>query len=200
MKNNFSIRLIRDSDATAVLNIYKPYVLDTAISFEYDPPSELEFLQRIKTIASEYPWLVCLEGEKILGYAYASRHRARTAYDWSAESTVYMLADQQRKGFARILYETVFEILRLQGYFNVYAGITLPNEKSVGFHRALGFNEIGTYKNIGYKLGHWHDTYWMQLSLAEHIHDPSFPKKMNEISGTVVFESILKKANEKLNK
>ncbi len=200
MKNNFSIRLIRDSDVAAVLDIYKPYVLDTAISFEYDPPSEQEFFERIKTIASEYPWLVCLEGEKIVGYAYASRHRARTAYDWSAESTVYMLEVHQRRGLARILYETVFEILRLQGFFNVYAGITLPNEKSVGFHRALGFKEIGTYKNIGYKFGQWHDTYWVQLSLAEHIQAPSFPKKMNEISDTAVFESILKKANEKLNK
>ena len=149
MKYDHSLRLITVSDTKAVLDIYTPYVLYTTISFEYDPPTEAEFLQRIKTITADYPWLVCLDGEKIIGYAYASRHRARTAYDWSAESTVYMHPDHQRKGLARILYETVFDILRLQGYFNVYAGITLPNEKSVGFHRALGFSAIGTYKNIG---------------------------------------------------
>jgi L-amino acid N-acyltransferase YncA len=197
---HFSIRLISETDAPAVLEIYKPYILHTSISFEYEPPSEAEFLQRIKTVTADYPWLVCLDHEKIIGYAYASRHRTRTAYDWSAESTVYILPGYQRKGFARILYETVFEILRLQGYFNVFAGITMPNDSSVGFHRALGFKEIGTYKNIGYKLGNWHDTYWMQLSLTEYIHNPPFPKKMKEITGTALFEAILKKANEKLFK
>ncbi len=200
MKKDFLIRLINEKDVSGVLGIYKPFILQSVISFEYDPPTEDEFWDRIKTISSVYPWLVCQDHHRIIGYAYASRHRTRTAYDWSTESTVYILPDYQRKGIARILYETIFEILHLQGYFNVYAGITLPNDKSVSFHRALGFTEVGTFKNIGFKLGHWHDTYWMQLALADHPADPFFPKKLSEISASKAFESILRKANDRLNK
>ncbi len=198
MNNNYSIRLITESDAQAVLDIYRPYVLHTIISFEYEPPTLEEYIQRIKTNTEDYPWLVCLYENKIIGYAYASRHRSRTAYQWSPESTVYLLPEVHRKGIARILYTTLFDLLKLQGYFNVYAGIGLPNEKSVGFHKALGFEEIGIFKKVGYKLGNWHDTHWFQLSLAEHTLTPPTPKKLAEVATNSAFRDILFKANEKV--
>ncbi|MEJ7739843.1 MAG: N-acetyltransferase family protein [Chitinophagaceae bacterium] len=198
MDNTFSIRLITESDTSEVLEIYKPYVLNTIISFEYDVPALDEYLQRIKTNIAEYPWLVCLQDNKIIGYAYASKHRYRTAYQWSPESTVYLSHEFHRKGIARILYETLFSMLRLQGYFNVYAGISLPNEKSVGFHKSSGFEEIGVFKKIGYKFGNWHDTHWFQLHLSEHISSPPVPKKMNEVVTSAAFQLILKSANERV--
>lgn len=200
MNNNYSIRLITENDAQAVLSIYEPYVLNTIISFEYEVPTLDEYLQRIKTNTEDYPWLVCLHENKIVGYAYASKHRYRTAYQWSPESTVYLSPEVHRKGIARILYETLFALLRLQGHFNVYAGVGLPNEKSVGFHRALGFEEIGIFKKVGYKLGNWHDTHWFQLVLTEHTLNPSAPKKLNEITTTEAFRDILSKANEAVGK
>ncbi|MBI5916263.1 MAG: N-acetyltransferase [Bacteroidetes bacterium] len=198
MDNQLTIRLITESDASEVLEIYKPYVLDTIISFEYEVPTLEEYLQRIKTHTAEYPWLVCLQGDKIIGFAYASKHRYRTAYQWSPESTVYLSPEVHRKGIARILYATLFSMLRYQGYFNVYAGVGLPNEKSVGFHKAAGFEEIGIFRKVGYKHGHWHDTHWFQLHLAEHIQHPPIPKKMKEVENEVGFQAILALANEQL--
>ncbi|MBC8047367.1 MAG: N-acetyltransferase [Fimbriimonadaceae bacterium] len=197
-ENIFTIRLITESDVSEVLEIYKPYVLNTIISFEYDAPSVEEYLQRIKTITAEYPWLVCSQGNKIIGYAYAGKHRYRTAYQWSPESTVYLSPEVHRKGIARILYETLFSILRLQGYFNVYAGIGLPNEKSVRFHKALGFEEIGIFKKVGYKFGNWHDTQWFQFNLIKHIENPPVPKTIKEIENNSDFKTILILANEQM--
>ena len=196
MSSQYSIRLITETDVNDVLEIYKPYVLHTIISFEYEVPTTEEFLQRIKTNTAEYPWLVCLEDNKIVGYTYASKHRYRTAYQWSSESTIYLSPEMHGKGMARILYETLFAILRLQGYFNVYAGIGLPNGKSVGFHRSLGFEEIGIFKKVGYKLGNWHDTHWFQLQLMDHIANPPTPKKINEVVNGSAFQSIMATANE----
>jgi len=197
MDNRYSIRQITLSDAKEVLEIYKPYVLDTIISFEYEVPTLEEYIQRIQAFILEYPWLVCLYDKKIIGYAYASKHRSRTAYQWSPESTVYLAAEFHQKGIARILYETLFSLLRLQGYFNVYAGISLPNPKSINFHRAIGFEEIGIFKKVGYKLGNWHDTHWFQFHLTNHILNPLPPKKLAEIIRRSEFEIIITAANER---
>jgi L-amino acid N-acyltransferase YncA len=199
MDNRYSIRLITESDANDVLDIYKPYVLNTIISFEYEVPTLDEYLQRIKTNTADYPWLVCLHDNKIIGYAYASKHRYRTAYQWSPESTVYLSPEVHRKGIARILYETLFSLLRLQGHFNVYAGVGLPNDKSVGFHKALGFEEIGIFKKVGYKLGNWHDTHWFQLALTEHTLNPPPPNKLDVVAKSSTFQIILATANERAN-
>lgn len=198
MKNKYEIRLINDDDAKAVLEIYKPYVLNTFISFEYEVPSLVEYSKRIKTYTSEFPWLVCLQDNKVIGYAYAGKHRSRTAYQWSPESTVYLSPELHGKGIARILYETLFSILRLQGYYNVFAGVGIPNEKSIGLHKALGFEEIGIFKKVGYKLGSWHDTHWFQLELMKPASDPPVPKKISEVITSETFRQILLAANEKL--
>jgi L-amino acid N-acyltransferase YncA len=198
MDNEYSIRLITEQDANEVLEIYRPYVLNTIISFEYEVPTPAEYLQRLRTNTTDYPWLVCLYNNKIIGFAYAGKHRYRTAYQWSPESTVYLSPECHRKGIARILYQTLFSLLRLQGHFNVYAGVGLPNDKSVGFHKALGFEDIGIFKKVGYKLGNWHDTHWFQLHLQEHIIDPPTPKKLNEVQDDMEFNAIIARANERL--
>ena len=195
MKNQFSIRLIAENDAEEVLEIYKPYVKNTFVSFEYEAPSSDEFLLRVQNNISEYPWLICMHGHKIIGYSYASKHRYRTAYQWSCESTVYLLTEYHRKGIALILYKTLFSILKIQGYFNVYAGVSLPNEKSVGFHQSVGFKKVGIYKKVGYKFENWHDVEWFQFQLQKHIHNPPDPKSMQSIVNTETFIQILQEAN-----
>jgi L-amino acid N-acyltransferase YncA len=198
MPSNLNIRLITLADAEATLAIYAPYVQNTIISFEYEVPALEDWIKRIETNTAEYPWLVCEDGSRMVGYAYGSKHRYRTAYSWSPESTVYMAEDYHRRGIARILYETLFALLKLQGYFNVYAGVGLPNVKSEAFHEAMGFQEIGIFKKVGYKLGNWHDTRWFQLHLAEHHVNPEFPKKLAEVKTTADFRQILAAANGRL--
>jgi L-amino acid N-acyltransferase YncA len=199
MEKEFTIRRITENDAQAVLDIYRHYVLNTIISFEYEVPTLEEYLERIRTNTADYPWLVCSTGNKIIGYAYASKHRYRTAYQWSPESTIYLTPEFHHRGIARVLYETLFSLLKLQGHFNVFAGVALPNEKSVRFHMALGFKEIGIFKKVGYKFGNWHDTHWFQLDLSEHISDPPSPKTLEEVIASSSFQSIITNANERVN-
>jgi L-amino acid N-acyltransferase YncA len=191
MDNECIIRLITDNDISAVLEIYAPYVRNTIVSFEYEVPSLQELTERVKTITAEYPWLVCVKNGVVIGYAYAGKYRYRTAYQWSPESTIYLSPDFHGKGIGHVLYSTLFAILRLQGYFNVFAAVGLPNDRSVQFHLAAGFEEIGTFKKVGYKLGNWHDTKWFQLQLAEHIRHPVVPKTIGEIGNSLALNAIL---------
>ena len=198
MNSEFKIRLINPGDAEATLNIYRPYVENTIISFEYEVPTLEDWQSRIETNTAKYPWLVCEYRGTIVGYAYGSTHRYRTAYSWSPEATVYMDEQYHRLGIARILYQTLFALLRLQGYVNVYAGVGLPNIKSEEFHEALGFYDIGIFKKVGYKLGAWHDTRWFQLHLVEHPDNPAMPKGLAEVEHSEAFCEILGAANERM--
>lgn len=191
MKNTVEIRLIRDTDAQGLLDIYKYYVDHTIISFEYEAPTLEEYKERINANTEKYPWLVCSHNNNIVGFAYASTHRYRTAYQWSPESTIYLTPDFHSKGIGRILYKTLFELLKLQGYYNVYAGVGLPNDKSVLFHQALGFEEIGVFRKVGFKHGNWHDTQWFQLHLMEHNLKPPSPKLLEEIRHSEEFQVVL---------
>jgi phosphinothricin acetyltransferase len=137
-----------------------------------------------------YPWLVCDTGGRVAGYAYATRHRARAAYQWSVETTVYVHPEFRRRGVGRGLYESLFPILAAQGFANAYAGITLPNPASVAVHEAAGFTYLGRFERIGYKLGAWHDVGWWQRpigageapgrlrSLNEAQNDPDWRKRI----------------------
>jgi L-amino acid N-acyltransferase YncA len=198
MKNEFNIRLINLNDAQATLEIYRPYVEKTIISFEYDAPDMEEWEKRIRTITAEYPWLVCEHNGEVIGYAYASKHRYRTAYSWAVESTIYLSEKFHHKGVAAILYEALFQLLWLQGYVNVYAGVTVPNIKSEKFHLSSGFYDVGYFKKIGFKFGAWHDTRWFQRHLAEHPDNPMKPKIPAEIINTPAFKKTLEDANTKL--
>ncbi len=169
------IRIAIPQDAPAILDIYSPIVRETAISFETEPPTSLQMQQRIEETLSHWPWLVCDREGEVLGYVYGTRHRARAAYQWSVDVSVYIRQGMRRTGIGRALYTSLFELLSLQQFYNCYAGITLPNPGSVGLHETLGFRPIGVYRRVGHKLGAWHDVGWWQLTLPTNVSSPSAP-------------------------
>jgi L-amino acid N-acyltransferase YncA len=178
------IRVAEERDARAIADIYAPAVTGRATSFELTPPDAAEMKRRIITVLPQHPWLVCESSETILGYVYATTHRERAAYRWSVDVAAYVGADAQRRGIARALYTALFEILALQGYRNAYAGITLPNPASVAMHEAMGFERVGTYHRVGYKMGKWHDVAWFERPLAEHTLEPSEPVAFSTLSAS----------------
>jgi L-amino acid N-acyltransferase YncA len=162
-----ALRAARPTDAAAILRIYGPFVADTAVSFETAVPTEAEMRERIETYASHAPWLVYETDGKVVGYAYASKHRAREGYRWTVEVSAYVDPAFHRQGIARLLYTELLAALETQGFRQALAGIALPNEASERFHESLGFSAVGVYRNIGYKLGRWHDVGWWQRPLGE---------------------------------
>ena len=154
-----------ERDAAACAAIYAPSVEGSAISFEEVAPGAAEFAARIETTTRTHPWLVLDDGEGAVAFAYASPHRARAAYRWAAEVGIYVAAGHRGAGAGRRLYEALFELLRRQNLRTACAGITLPNDASIGLHRALGFEDVGVYRAIGWKNGGWHDVVWLQLAL-----------------------------------
>ena len=161
------IRLAHSEDAPRIAAIYAPHVSERPTSFELDPPDAAAMAGRIAAVLRQWPWLVWDEGDGAIAYAYASAHAERIAYQWSVNVSVYVDAAQQRRGLGRALYLRLFEILRAQGVYSAFAGITLPNAASVGLHGALGFQHVGVFRNAGYKLGAWHDVAWMGLALRQ---------------------------------
>jgi phosphinothricin acetyltransferase len=175
------IRLATSKDAEAIASIYRPMVATTPISFELNPPSLEEMKERILTISNFAPWLVFTdERDHVLGYAYGSKHRERMAYQWSVDVTIYVDAAQRRRGIGRALYTSLAALLRLQGFYAAHAGITLPNPASVALHESIGFRPVGVYRDVGYKLGSWHDVGWWQLSLRERRGEPAPPRSVAE--------------------
>jgi phosphinothricin acetyltransferase len=169
------VRDARAADAAACAAIYAPYVTGTAITFETEPPSEGEMAARIETASSGYAWLVLEHEGRVVGYAYGGRFHARPAYRWACEVSVYLENCRRRTGGGRALYEALLARLRERGFRIAIAGMTLPNEASVGLHQALGFEPVGTYRRIGYKLGGWHDVAWMQCRLLDEGGEPPEP-------------------------
>ncbi len=162
-----------DRDAAACVAIYAPYVAETAKSFEDVPPTAEAFAERMERIAHSYPWLVLEDDGRVVGFAYATRHRTRAAYRWAADVGIYVDPEHQGRGAGRRLYGALLELMRRQGLRIACAGITLPNEASIALHRALGFEPIGTYPAIGWKAGAWRDVAWMALQLAPEADDGS---------------------------
>lgn len=156
------IRLATDGDASAIRDIYRPVVEETHISFEMVCPTVDEMKRRINDIQRLFPWLVLEHEGNVLGYAYASKHKDREAYQWSADVAVYIRAGGRRRGVARALYQALFPALRMIGIYNLIAVIALPNAPSISFHESLGFGLIGVYPRIGFKLGEWRDVgHWL---------------------------------------
>jgi L-amino acid N-acyltransferase YncA len=167
-KMTYKIRVATLADAAVLQAIYAPMVLDTVISFELVPPTVDEMASRIAATLPTYPYLVAESEGKVVGYAYASQHRAREAYRWSVDVTVYIDPAVHRRGIGRALYQRLLPILEHQGFHAAYAGIALPNAGSIGIHEALGFTHIGTYPEVGFKHGQWHGVgYWRKPLRAD---------------------------------
>jgi phosphinothricin acetyltransferase len=170
-KTPVAIRMAQPADAQAIADIYAPYVTDTAITFVSTVPTTEEIRRKMLDIERRYPYLVCAIGEAVVGFAYANRLRPHEAYRWNAELSVYIAPNHQGRGIATALYTALFQILKAQGFCNLYAVITLPNDASVALHKHFGFKELAVHRADGYKLGAWRDVLWM-LYRVEGAADP----------------------------
>jgi L-amino acid N-acyltransferase YncA len=178
----YTIRLAEESDAIGVLAVYRPYVEETAITFEYEVPTQVEFLCRLQRIQSNYPFLVCEEKGQIIGYAYAHRQMTRAAYQWNAELSVYVDRKHTGRGVGKALYTTLIEILKLQHVQTVCALITLPNPVSETLHHKMGFKRIGLHPQAGYKLGKWYDVAWYEKVIGNRESPPPDVLPVGEIA------------------
>lgn len=189
------IRLATPADAAVIAAIYAPYVTETAASFELAAPDATEMTRRIRDTGELYPWLVAEREGEVVGYAYGTRHRARPAYQWSTEVSVYVRRSGHRRGIGRALYLPLLDLLRLQGYVNAYAAITLPNPGSVAFHEALGFRAFAAFRAVGFKHGAWHDVGWYLRLLSPHPADPGDPRPVVALEATGEVGRVLQQAN-----
>lgn len=193
------IRLAAAEDAAGFLQIYTPFITQTVITFECKVPGEEEFRQRIEKTLQKYPWLVCETEGRIIGYAYASVFNEREAYNWSVTCSVYIDPQYHRQKIGQALYTALFELLKLQGFYNVYALVTMPNQKSEGIHESFGFETVGIFKKTGFKFGSWLDVKWYGLKLNQQNEAPQPPKSIGEIAATDQFRQVLKMAEQIIN-
>ncbi|HZZ48948.1 MAG TPA: GNAT family N-acetyltransferase [Pseudonocardia sp.] len=163
----FGIRDADERDGAACAAVYAPYVTDTVTTFEDVPPTPVEMGRRIVAARRAHAWLVATEDERVIGYAYGGPHHSRAAYRWSCEVSIYLERGRRRTGAGRRLYEALFQRLEERGFRMLLAGITQPNEASVRFHEAFGFELVGLYRNIGWKHGGWRDVTWSQLAMGD---------------------------------
>jgi len=184
MSGNITVA-IKD-DAAGMLEIYAPFILNSGVTQETEVPTVEDFQKRIISNLAERPWLVCEVNNEMAGYAYAGRHRDRKGYQWCTEPSVYISEKYWGLGVANVLYGALFDILKSQGYVNAYAVITLPNERSIAFHKKFGFEYLTTYQKIGYKLGQWHDVGWMQYEINPHKKDPGDPVRFADMDKSVI--------------
>ncbi len=189
MENNITIHLARPEDAPALVDIYSYYILNTAITYEYEVPSVEEFAGRIRRVLEKYPYLIARQGDEVLGYAYAGTFIARAAADWDVEVSVYIKHGAHRLGIGRKLYEALENILRQQGIVNLAAAIAAPHDEedeyltrdSLRFHGRMGYEFVGEFKKNGYKFGRWYDLVWMEKRIGEHLADMPRPKTLDEV-------------------
>jgi len=159
------IRLATRADVPEILNIYAPYICETAITFEYDVPTLAEFEARFDSITARYPWIVWEQDGRILGYAYADAAFARKAYSWDADLSIYLDMNARGRGIGAKLYACLEEMLKMRGYHTLYALITGGNEASVRFHERRGYVREGLLRDSGFKMGRWYDVAWYALRL-----------------------------------
>lgn len=168
-------RVATTADAAAVADVYRPYVAETAITFEETPPDADEVAGRIERTLATHPWLVAERDGRVVGYAYAGPLRDRPAYRWSTELSVYVDRGRHGEGVGSALYRGLLATLERQGYASAYAVLTLPNPGSVGFHEAFGFEQVARFPGVGFKHGSWHDVAWYERGLGERRDDPAEP-------------------------
>lgn len=193
----FSVRLATKTDISAVQSIYAVFVEKTAATFEIVPPSVLEMETRFEGISRRFPWLVSQTPDgSITGFAYASAHSDRGAYEWSANTSIYINGQWHGQGVGRALYSSLIRLLKLQGFYNAFAGITLPNHASVALHQSLGYRHIGTFSRIGFKLGAWHPVSWWHLELHPLDLTPVQPRLPSELIGSDLWEACFQRSPE----
>ena len=163
-----NIRVAVPEDASELVKIYAPYVTDTVVTFEYEVPGTREFTGRIRETLKRYPYLVAEEACSILGFAYASPFKARAAYAWSVETSIYLYHGAKGKGIGTALYRKLEELLRRQNVCNLCACITYPNPESIGFHEKSGYRTVAHFNSAGFKMEAWHDIVWMEKELCPH--------------------------------
>ena len=173
------IRIATIEDAKALLEIYAPYVKNTAITFKYEVPSEDEFKKRIENTLNKYPYLVAENQGEIVGYAYASAFHSRAAYQWDVETSIYIKQDQRNSGVGKALYLELERLLKLQNILNLNACIAYPEtedeyltKNSVEFHEHLGYQMVGEFHKCGYKFDRWYNMVWMEKHIGEHLEKP----------------------------
>ncbi|MDY2629676.1 MAG: N-acetyltransferase family protein [Lachnospiraceae bacterium] len=170
---NIQIRLAREEDAQQLLSIYAPYVENTPVTFEYEVPSLEEFRERILHTLEKYPYLVAVnQGNMILGYAYAGTFKARAAYNWAVETSIYLREDCRGAGIGGRLYAALENILKKQHIINLNACIAYPNPSSIAFHEKMGYRQVAHFTQCGYKQGRWYDMIWMEKMLGDHPENP----------------------------
>ena len=172
MDNKLTIREVRVEDAERLVEIYAHYVKNTAVSFEYDVPTVEEFANRIQKISAKYPYLVCLDQDKVIGYAYAGAYSVREAYSWTATTSIYIDKEYRRKGAGKMLYAVLEERLRERGIVNLLAGVAYAEEEdeylshdSLHFHKKMGYIQVARMMTIGKKYDRWYDLLWLQKKL-----------------------------------
>ncbi|MFZ2967027.1 MAG: N-acetyltransferase family protein [Leuconostoc falkenbergense] len=168
------IRTATEEDANQLIDIYRPYIENNTTSFEYKVPSLDEFKQRISDIAIKYPYIVMVDGTKILGYAYAHEYKERDAYQWTVEVSIYLPKNAQGKGIGSKLYNSLEEYLRRQHVVNIMACITGSNKISIAFHEHLGYETVGIFKKVGFKNNQWLDICWLEKQISSPIHPETF--------------------------
>ena len=173
------IKMASPEYAGRLLAIYAPYVENTAITFEYEVPSEDEFARRIQKTLTRYPYLMAVEGDNVLGYAYLGPFVGRAAYDWAAETSIYLRMDVLRQGIGSMLYQSLEKTASAQNIINLNACIGFTEvedahltQASVRFHESCGYHMVGTFRKCGYKFGTWYDMVWMEKHLGPHPETP----------------------------
>jgi L-amino acid N-acyltransferase YncA len=179
MNSDSVIRMATTEDAKEILDIYSPYITDTAITFEYDVPSVKEFQERIKNTLKKYPYIVAIENNSIIGYSYVSPFNKRAAYDWAVEVTIYLRQDSKGRGVGKKLYLALEKILKKQNILNLNACIAHTSKEDIHlsnasehFHKHLGYKKVGHFTKCGYKFGTWYDMIWMEKIIGEHSINP----------------------------
>ena len=179
--SSITIRMATLEDAEDILKIYEPYILNTVISFEYEKVPLPKFKERMEKIMLQFPWLVIHIDGKMAGYAYCSPHLERAAFAWDCECTVYLAEEYQHRGIATTLYQILFELVKQQGYYNIYALICDSNRSSISLHKKHGFREVGTYYNTAYKLGEWRNLMVLEKHLRNYSDKPEDVKSIHEL-------------------
>ena len=187
-----SIRPATVEDGAALCAIYRPYVLETAITFICKEPTDDSFREKIASLVPQYPFIVYEENSKPLGYAYASALRPHDAYQWDAELSVYVDRQHHGQGIGRRLYAALLELLTIQGFQTAYGVLSLPNEKSLALHAAFGFETLGVFPRSGYKLDKWHDIIWLQKTLGDFPIDPTPPVPFSKLDISLI-QKVLEK-------